>query len=516
MAILDGSTPEELKREYEERKAKNEQEECDNEIYYEDQEAEELKITDICGSFIKDASDEIFSYIEASPTTILNLMLVMMSTVIGSRAVTFNIPMREVRLNLWTIILGATAVTAKSTTAETTHDLVLDGLSQMLSTMFQTEKEEYSKLKPEEKANIPEPRLKNIKVGQSSTFQGVILALNKNQHGLLYYVDEALSVLEKMNKSGELKADLTSIYSEKELNKVKVGSDGKGEDISIIRPFLSIVMLSTQEWFYNKIKKDAFISGHFARFTIFEIEDPVPRKSKNRKKQDFSKFQNVSKRIWNYFSNFSNLAPLEVELTDEAFDRVVEWDEKTSYIDDESAYYEFLDAESYNGSLARIKNKVFKYALIIQIFDSFYEGKVFNENDKVSLKYINIAIKIAENDILNIKKVLKRYKDNTDNTYTKHGPEVEDEAALKIKDYLARENINQSKLAIPPAEVIKNNTYLKANRSAATRVLNIAIQKYGVLFEIRDYRGQNKNYYYYQSYTANENTYEVEDDGINL
>jgi len=488
-----------MKEEYDQKAKIYKEKKQQEENTFEDLDDEESILTDLCGDFIKDASNEIYSYIQASPTTVLNIILVMMSTVIGSRAVTYNLGMREVRLNLWTIILGATAVTAKSSTAEIVYDLVLGNLQMMLNNMYQEEKEQYIKLEVKEQANVPEPKHCKIKVGQSSTFQGVLLALSKNPNGLLYYADEALSILEKMNKSSELKADLTSVYSEKEFTKTKVGSSGTGEDIIITRPFLSIVMLSTPTWFYSNLKKDSYISGYLARFTIFEIDEPVKRIGNNRKKQDFSKFQAISEKIWKYFNNFSNTQPLEVELTDEAFDRYEKWDEENYFYDEEDAYDESFEEDSYNGALARIKNKAFKYALIIQIFDTFYKGEVFDETDKVSLKYINIGLKIADNDIINMRKSLATFEHKSTSLYIQTGEELEkqkDAAALKMKDFLLRKQFSSSTEATTESNVIKNNTFLKRARTHAYGVFEIAINKYGVESFVEEYRGRDVTKYY--------------------
>ena len=134
-----------LKKEYEEKRLQNEiNGEYDEEEEY--QEEVEPLITDICGSFIKDASRAISEYMTIEPSALLNVMLVMMTIPIGSRVITYNRIMEEVRVNLWTILLGQTTVAAKTSTVNKINHLVLGGLEEVLRAKFYEDKSQYSKL----------------------------------------------------------------------------------------------------------------------------------------------------------------------------------------------------------------------------------------------------------------------------------------------------------------------------------------------------------------------------------
>ena len=424
--------------------------------------------------------------------------------------------MEEVRVNLLTVLLGQTTVAAKTSTVNKINQLVLGGLEEVLRAKYYEEKAQYSQLETKEKANAPIPRKTTIKAGQGSSFQGMIKELHYNQGGILWTQNEAIVLMDKMNKSQDLKGELIGLYDSLDYGKALVGSEGKGEVIDILRPFVSILMLSTPDTFYDSLKKHDFTSGYMNRFTFYQIQEAVPRNSMNNTKPDFKRFQAVSIRVWEYLSNFDNYKPLEMKLTDEAFSRYIEWDDSIEYLDEDSAYFESVNVNSYNGSIARIKNKVFKYALITQVYDCFYLGKMLENDSEVSLKYINIGITIAENDIKNVRGILQNHEENFTKGHINYGPEAEDASALDLKNYLIRKGINNSDLAISKTKVINNNTYMQKNRPAYESVIKIAIEKYGVICETKEKRGKDTHYHYYPSYTAKENTYEVENNGLNI
>ena len=504
----------EMKKEYAERKAQNEQEKYHNNTYSEHE--EELKVTDMCGSFIKDASRAISEFMTIEPSALLNVILVMMSIPIGSRAITYNRIMEEVRVNLWSVLLGQTTVAAKTSTVNKINQLVLGGLEEVLRAKYYEEKTQYSQLEAKEKANTSAPRKKSIKAGQGSSFQGMIKELNYNQHGLLYTVNEAIVLMDKMNKSQDLKGELISLYDSLDYGKALVGSEGKGDVIDILRPCVSILMLSTPDTFYDSLKKHDFTSGYMNRFTFYQIQEAVPRNSMNNTKPDFKKFQAIAIKIWEYLSNFDNHKPFEMQLTNEAFRRYIEWDDSIKYLDEDSADYESVNVNSYNGSISRIKNKVFKYALIVQIFDYFHEDKVLDTNSKVSLKYINIGITIAENDIKNTRSILQNHEEKFAKKYIKYGPETEDEYAQKVQDFIIRHK-NHKNYPFQKYQLTKSIKELKYNKTIVDKVLKIAVEKYGVLCETREDRGKYKTYYSYPSH-ANDGVeeYDQEEEYINI
>ncbi len=155
-------------------------------------------ITDKVGSFIKDVSVELRSYIGVPKSMILQIILPIMSIAIGTKATTFSGSMEKLRVNLWAIIIGSSGTSGKSTTLQLLKSIVLDKLEEKLKNDYRIAKLAYKLLKSEERENIDEPRMQHIYSGQGSTFAGMIKNLSFNQHGLLSTYDEGSELLNKM------------------------------------------------------------------------------------------------------------------------------------------------------------------------------------------------------------------------------------------------------------------------------------------------------------------------------
>ena len=92
--------------------------------------------TDMAGDFIKDVSEELRSYLDVPKSMILQIILPMMSAVIGTKATTFSGSMEKLRVNLWSIVIGSSGASAKSTTLGMIKDIVLGGLEKHLTNEY--------------------------------------------------------------------------------------------------------------------------------------------------------------------------------------------------------------------------------------------------------------------------------------------------------------------------------------------------------------------------------------------
>ena len=310
-------------------------------------------ITDEVGSFIKDASAELRSYIPVPKSMILPIILPIMSTAIGTKATTFSGSMEKLRVNLWTIVIGSSGTSGKSTTLQILKSIVLDGLEEKLKDDYRIEKVAYNLLESEERANADEPRMQHIYSGQGSTFAGMIKNLSFNQHGLLSTYDEGSEFLNKMLNDKQHKASFTSLYAQSSYGKDLVGKEGTGEQIWIDNPFISLILVSNPHWFNSDVKNSDFVSGFLNRFSIYHMKDTIHMEPfKNREKHDFSKFQNVAVKIWEYLSNLEEC--LEMPLSDKSIARYQKWYKDNNF----DAFDEEWESEEYAAFLVRQKTRL--------------------------------------------------------------------------------------------------------------------------------------------------------------
>lgn len=446
---------------------------------------DEPKIIDQVGSFIKDAVEIIREHLNISEDIGLQILLSMMSIVIGNKAHTYNGAMMPLKANLWTIILADSGVSAKSTSMELIKELVLEKLEKKIRTDYESARREYDKLKLAEKQNADEPQLQYLFSGQGSTFQGMVKNLSKNPHGLLAAYDEGSEFLNKMINDKQNKASMTSLYEQSTYGRDLVGKEGKGEVSWIQDPFISLILISNPHWFNSDVKKSDFVSGFLNRFSIVHISDKiklVPFSNPNR--HNFDKFQNVAVKIWDYLSGFEK--PLEMKLNQDAITRYQEWYEKKTY--DESSE----NAEEYNAFLVRQKTAVLKYAMIIQIFDTTYEAKGLLAHE-IQLRYLNIGITIAEHSMENIEILLDSREDKSKTD--KYIIEQYDYIAKKVKSYLKKRGYYEGN-SLSSSKIIRQ--VWSINKTNFDAVMQIATGKHGIKSESREFNGDQvtTSYYY--------------------
>ncbi len=282
------------------------------------------------GTFIKDVSEELRSYIRVPNNMILPILLSIMSIAIGTKATTFNGSMGKLRVNLWTIILGRSGTSGKSITLGLLKEMVLDKLEEKLQDDYKREKLAYKILSPEEKISAEEPKMKYIYSGQGSTFPGMIKNLSLNPHGLLAVYDEGSEFLNKMLNDRQNKASFTSLYEQNSYGKDLVGKDGEGEKIWIDNPFISLILVSNPHWFNSDVKDNDFVSGFLNRFSIYRIYNSIKLKPfANTKKHDFEKFQSVAVKIWEHLDSLEEC--LEMPLSKESIERYKEWFDENEF-----------------------------------------------------------------------------------------------------------------------------------------------------------------------------------------
>ena len=448
----------------------------------------EQKITEKSGSFIKDAVESIQEYLNISEDMGVQLLLPMMSIVLGTKVHTYNGAMVPLKANLWTIILADSGVSAKSTTLDMVKKLVLEKLTQKTRANYEVAKIEYSKLKPAEKENATEPQLQQLFSGQGSTFSGMIKNLSKNNHGLLASYDEGSEFLNKMLTDKQQKASFTSLYEQSSYGKDMVGKEGKGEVTWINNPFVSLILISNPHWFNSDVKDADFVSGFLNRFSIVQIGDKIEMVPfANQKEHNFEKFQNVALKIWDYLDGFKE--PLAMKVSKESIAKYQEWFAKQNYSWEDNT---FQNAEEYNAFLVRQRTAALKFAMIIQLFDTFYENTE-TLNHEIQLKYLKIGISLAEHNMDNIRHLLYQRADKK-LSETRRNEEI----YKKVKYHLIDKGYDEGN-TINTSKVIKGVWSLtKTNFDA---VMRIASEKYGVKSVSREFKGgQVANYYYYPSH----------------
>ncbi len=238
------------------------------------------------------------------------------------------------------------------------------------------------------------------------------------------------------------------------------------------------------------MKNSDFVSGFLNRFSIYHMKETIHMEPfKNREKHDFSKFQNVAVKIWEYLSNLEEC--LEMPLSDESIERYQKWYEDNNF----DAFDEEWESEENAAFLVRQKTAVIKYAMIIQIFDTFYEGgeKLGGE---IELKYMNIGITIAEETMSQIQSFLE-YRQATKDSL-KYREDDYLEIAKKVKNYLKKYNFDENN---PLASSKLARQVRGLNKTNFQKVLEFASSEYGIKSESREY-GNNQvvTYYFFPSY----------------
>ena len=460
--------------------------------------------TDMAGDFIKDVAEELRSYIDVPKSMILQIILPMMSAVIGTKATTFSGSMEKLRVNLWAIVIGNSGASAKSTTLGMIKDIVLGGLEKKLKDDYKIAKITYKQLPLKEKENTERPRLQQIYSGQGSTFAGMIKNLSLNEHGLISIYDEGSEFLNKMLNDKQNKASFTSLYAQQSYGKDLVGKDGEGEQIWIDDPFISLILISNPYWFNSDVKNNDFVSGFLNRFAIYQMGEIIEMKPfVSRKKHSFEKFQNIAVQIWDYFSSLEE--NLEMELSEESIQRYQKWYELFSSKTFEDIWDNYDDAaydpeekiwnsEEFTAFLVRQKTAVIKYAMIIQIFDTFYNGNT-KLSEKIDLKYMNIGIFIAEEAMCQIKNFLLARRSAKDEK--KYREDDYKKIALKIRNYLKKYKYDENNTVAAG----KLRSHIRGlGKTNFDKVLEYAKFEQGVKSEQRKFGQDIVTYYHLPSY----------------
>ena len=348
----------------------------------------------------------------------------------------------------------------------------------------------------------------------------MIKNLSLNEHGLISIYDEGSEFLNKMLNDKQNKASFTSLYAQQSYGKDLVGKDGEGEQIWIDNPFISLILISNPYWFNSDVKNNDFVSGFLNRFAIYRMDRNIDMKPfVSRKKHSFEKFQNVAAMIWNYLGNLDE--SLEMELSEESIQKYQAWYEVFSsktFEDiwdnyDESAYdpdEKIWDSEEFTAFLVRQKTAAIKYAMIIQIFDTFYNGNT-ELAKKIDIKYMNIGIFVAEETMCQIKNFLLARRSVKDEQ--KYREDDYKEIAKKIRNYLKKYQYDENK-PLPTSKLIRQVRGL--NKTNFNKVLEYAALEQGIKSEQRKYGHDSIVTYYYlpsyiDSWENNSHSYESED-----
>ena len=388
---------------------------------------------DNMGSFLKDALHELKRYIDSNDLMIISSLLSMMSVILGTKVHTSSGSGSKLYSNIWMMIIAQSGLGSKSTTVNTVHNMILSTVLSQNMLNHKAKIKDYKALSKDEKNEITPPNLKQIMSGQGSTFQGMIKALEKNPHGMLTTFDEAGEFLKKFSKDTESKAALTSLYDQQFYGKSLVGSMGKGEDIYIENPYLSILALTNPHSLMAETIDADYLSGFLNRFSIIEIKNLPPRQPfKTMEPQDFSKFQNTSLRLWDILEKqYSNEKPLTLKV-DKIQAIYKEWyhEMNTTYVDSEECIQSFLP---------RQQTASLKYAMIIQVFDAIYESKSLDKMEYIEPKYMKIDFYLAEIYMQSIDEHIKNLADNETSISSKKSISV-DKLADKLISYLTHED----------------------------------------------------------------------------
>lgn len=450
-----------------------------------DENAKWKNIGSLAGCYINDAIKEIQCHTEASDSMALHAILPIMSVVVGTKVKTLSPAMDELRLTIWSLIIGDSGSSGKSTTIEKVEDLVLGKLDLELENNYLDELNIYNSLDKKEKDILPEPKFINLHSSESGTYAGLLKDLSKNPHGQVAIYDEASEFFVKMSKDQEAKSSLTSIFQKKRARKSLVGNENLGVRMDLREPLLNLLLISNPDWFNESIKKSDLTSGFLNRFSICHIigeKLPVPFKSK--KKPEFGKFQDVATRIYNYLDKLDET--LIVGFEDDCYKAFNSW------------YYEILDwiknVEYYKEMKAfamRQTTSAIKYAVLIKIFDSFYKDKNTIDN-KLTVDDLIIGMNIAEASLYSINDFLEARVQKKDEVSSSRAYNL----AQKILTYLKKYEHDKNNM-LPTSDVIRYTSGL--NKGNFKEVITIAYEELMIDYVTKETsKDKFTTYYYYE------------------
>lgn len=389
--------------------------------------------TNKIGLFLKDVLSKAKEYIDSNDLMILSVTLNMMSVILGTKVHTYAGSGNKLYSNIWMMIIAQSGVGSKTTTVNTIQNMLLSSVIDTNFTNYKHQMKKYKTLTKDEKEEMAIPNLKQVLNGQGSTFQGMIKSLEKNPHGMTTIFDEAGEFLKKFSKDTENKAALTSLYDQAYYAKSLVGGSGKGEDIYIKNPFLSILALTNPHSLVEETTDTDYLSGFLNRFSIIEIKNfPARQPFKTMKPQDFTKFQDASLKLWETLDKLcSNEKPLVLKI-----DKI-----ESSYKD----WYYMMNVkyqeseECMQSFLPRQQTAALKYAMIIQLFDAVYQNKPIDKMEYLELEYMKIGFYFAEIYMQSINKHIEGMADAESSMNVKKSISV-DKLADKLITYLSHKN----------------------------------------------------------------------------
>lgn len=385
------------------------------------------------GHYLADIIAKSKKYIDADDTMVLASALSMMSVVLGNRVHTFDGTMAKLYPNVWTLIVAQSGLGSKSATIKILNNMILQSILSHNKENYQKDQDTYKTLSADKQKDAQSPRLKQIISGQGSTFQGVIKALEKNPHGMIAIYDEAKELLNKLKRNAEHKAGLTSLYDQEHYGKDLVGANSEGESIYLENPFLSILAVTNPHWLSEETIDSDYVSGFLNRFTIIEI-DKFPRLNpfKNVEIQDFSKFQDTSLRLWKELEAPDiKQNPIVLNIEPDTAKIYQDW----FYMQQDS--YENAEAHAQSFLIRQLVSAL-KYATIIQIYDTIYDGKTLKKMGELEPKYLSIGMYLAELFMNNIEKHIENLSENNNSLTSKKIMSI-DSLADKLIKYLTRE-----------------------------------------------------------------------------
>ena len=244
--------------------------------------------------------------------------------------------------------------------------------------------EAFSEFKKEEQGEAPEA--KQILL-QDFTMESLIHIHQQNQRGLGVYVDELGSWFKKFDqyRGGSDKENWLSIWSNQ---MVKVNRKTSNEYISILKPFVSVIGNIQPKELESLIQGNKF-NGFSDRLFFVETDDRYTPLNTNEldnsyKKKWFNVVTTIVSKELNYDTN-GNVVPTNIPCTSEAFNTLMEWDEKN--------LLKFNSNPDMMQLIPKSKTHAIRFALILETLTTIIENR---ELISISNHSMLNAIRLAE------------------------------------------------------------------------------------------------------------------------
>ena len=218
-------------------------------------------------------------YINAKPQTILTPFLSACAANIGNKAYVPTYGHRTY-CNIWTIIMGPSSITKKSTSIEQAIQPLYDYDAE-LEQQYADDQTAYNALSTAEQADAATPDRKFILLPEGST-EAFLRVLCDNPTGLIVH-QEISSFLSKMNKSynGDFKQDMMTWFDSPRVKIRVTGGNSTTRNTAILKsPAFSVATATTKEGLLAELKDHDFKSGFVQRFLLCNSQD-VDRKDIN-------------------------------------------------------------------------------------------------------------------------------------------------------------------------------------------------------------------------------------------